>query len=61
VKAYWITAGVGTLVAIVGALVYTFGQRGTLGIVLFLGGLVVAIMGLVMRFVMVYMGDKANK
>ena len=58
-KAYWITAGIGTLVAIVGSIVY-FATNEQFGLMLILGGLVVATLGLVMRFVMMYVGDKGN-
>lgn len=50
VKAYWITAGVGTLVAVMG-LVLWFVSDHKLGIILILTGLVVACLGLVMRIV----------
>lgn len=58
-NAYWITAGIGTLVAIVGSIVY-FATNEQFGLMLILGGLVVATLGLVMRFVMMYVGDKGN-
>ena len=50
VKAYWITAGVGTLVAIVGAVVWTISDK-QFGVILVLSGLVVAVLGLVMRLI----------
>jgi NhaP-type Na+/H+ or K+/H+ antiporter len=59
VKSYWMTAGVGALIAVVGAIVY-FASNERYGIILILSGLVIAIMGLVMRFVMVYVGDKGD-
>jgi hypothetical protein len=59
VKAYWITAGIGALVVVVGGVVYLMSDQ-KFGLILILGGMVVAIMGLVMRFVMAYMGDKVK-
>jgi hypothetical protein len=50
VKAYWVTAGVGVLVVAVGGVVYTMSDH-KFGLILILGGLVVAIMGLMMRLV----------
>jgi hypothetical protein len=50
VKAYWITAAVGTLVAVVGAIVWLTSDH-QFGFILILSGLVVAILGLVMRIV----------
>ena len=58
-KSYWITAGVGALVAVAGAIVY-FASNERYGIILILSGLVIAVLGLVMRFVMVYLGDKGD-
>jgi hypothetical protein len=49
-KAYWVTAGVGTLVAVIGAVVWTVSD-GQLGVILVLSGLVIAVFGLVMRLV----------
>jgi hypothetical protein len=49
-KAYWITAGVGTLVAVIGGVVWTVSD-GQLGLILVLSGLVIAILGLVMALV----------
>ena len=46
-KAYWVTAGVGALVTIVGGIVYLTSDH-KFGLILILGGMVVAIMGLVM-------------
>ncbi len=46
-KAYWVTAGVGTLVAIVGGVVWTISDK-QFGFILVLSGLVIAILGLVM-------------
>ena len=53
------TAGIGALVAVAGSIVY-FASDERYGVILILSGLVIAIMGLVMRFVMVYVGDKGN-
>ncbi len=53
------TAGIGALVAIAGSIVY-FASNERYGIILILSGLVIAILGLVMRFVMVYVDDKGN-
>ena len=55
VNAYWVTAGIGALVAVFGSILY-FATNERFGLILILGGLVVAIMGLVMRLVMVYVG-----
>jgi hypothetical protein len=49
-KAYWVTAGVGTLVAMIGGVVWTVSD-GQLGVILVLSGLVIAVLGLVMRLV----------
>jgi hypothetical protein len=49
-KAYWITAGVGTLVAVIGAVLW-LSSDGQLGLILVLSGMVIAILGLVMRLV----------
>lgn len=57
-KAYWVTAGIGTLVTVVGGLMWVYGQRDSLASILMLGGIVVAIMGLIMRFLAAYMGEK---
>ena len=58
-KAYWITAGIGALIAVAGSIVY-FASDERYGIILILSGLVIAILGLVMRFVMVYVDDKGS-
>ncbi len=58
-KAYWVTAGLGMLVAIVGVVVW-FMSNEQFGLILILGGMVVAIMGVVMRIVAAYMGDKTK-
>jgi hypothetical protein len=50
IKAYWITAGVGTLVAVIGAALW-LSSNGQLGFILVLSGLVIAVFGLVMRLV----------
>jgi hypothetical protein len=50
VKAYWITAGVGTLVTAVGGAVYLMSDHKN-GLIIILGGMVVAIMALVMALV----------
>jgi hypothetical protein len=57
VKAYWVTAGVGALVVLAGGVVYTMSDH-KFGVILILGGMVVAIMGVVMRIAAAYMGDK---
>ncbi len=49
-KAYWVTAGVGTLVAVIGAVLW-LNSDGQLGFILVLSGLVIAVFGLVMRLV----------
>ena len=58
-KSYWITAGVGTLIAVVGGVVY-FASDERFGLIIILGGMVVAIMGVVMRIAMAFMGGKAK-
>ena len=57
-KGYWITAGLGVLVAVVGGIVY-FASDHQFGLILILGGMVVAIMGIVMRLVQAAM-DKSK-
>jgi hypothetical protein len=59
VKAYWVTAGVGVLITVVGGVVYGMSDH-KFGLILILGGMVVAIMGLVMRIVEAYMGNKVK-
>ena len=49
-KAYWVTAGVGTLVAVIGAVLWTTSDQ-QLGVILVLSGMVIAVLGLVMRLV----------
>ncbi len=49
-KVYWVTVGIGALVAVVGGVLWTMSDQ-RLGLMLILGGLVVAILGLVMRLV----------
>jgi hypothetical protein len=46
-----VTAGVGTLVAVVGAVVWTISDK-QFGVILVLSGLVIAVLGLVMRLIM---------
>ena len=46
-KTYWLVAGLGFLVTVVGGVVY-FVSDERYGLILILGGMVVAIMGLVM-------------
>ena len=58
-KAYWITTGVATLVAVLGAVLW-FTSNHRLGLILILGGLVVGITGLVMWMVTAAMGDRAK-
>jgi hypothetical protein len=58
VKGYWITAGLGALVVVVGGIVYVASDH-QFGLILILGGMVVAIMGLVMRLVQAAM-DKSK-
>jgi len=47
-KAYWLVAGAGLLAAVIGGVVWTISDE-QLGLILVLGGMVVAVMGLVMR------------
>jgi uncharacterized sodium:solute symporter family permease YidK len=47
-KAYWLVAGAGVLVAVVGGVVWTMSDK-QFGVILVLGGMVVGVMGLVMR------------
>ena len=49
-KSYWIAVGLGTLVAVVGAVVWTISDH-QFGLILVLSGLVIAILGAVMRIV----------
>jgi hypothetical protein len=49
-KSYWIAVGLGTLVAAVGAVVWTISDE-QFGLILVLSGLVIAILGAVMRIV----------
>ncbi len=49
-NAYWITAGVGALVAVVGGVVWTISDK-QFGFILVLSGLVIAVLGLVMRLI----------
>lgn len=60
-KSYWITAAVGALVAGIGVVVmYMVPDRYSLGVLMVAGGLIVGVLGLIMRFVMMYMDkDKA--
>ena len=58
-KAYWLTTGVATLVAVLGAVLW-FTSNHRLGLILILGGLVVGIMGLVMWMVTAAMGDRTK-
>ena len=58
-KTYWIAAGVGTLVAVLGGVIYVISDH-KYGIVLLAGGLIAAIMGVVMRLVAAYMGDESR-
>ena len=59
VKAYWITAGVGTLVAVVGGVIY-FTTDERYGLIIILSGLVIAVLGVVMRIAMAFIGDKVK-
>jgi hypothetical protein len=47
-KSYWIAAGLGTLVAVVGGVLWVVSDH-QLGLILVLSGLVIACIGLVMR------------
>ena len=58
-KTYWVAAGVGALVAVLGGVVYTVSDH-KYGIMLLAGGVVAAVMGLVMRLVMAFMGEKSE-
>lgn len=58
-RTFWITVGLGALVAVIGGYMATMGNNYNLGILLVAGGIIVAIIGLIMRLVMAYMGDKA--
>ena len=49
-NAYWMTAGVGTLVTVVGGVIWTISDK-QFGFILILSGLIVAILGLVMRLI----------
>jgi len=50
VKAYWVAVGLGILIAVAGGLVYVLSDH-RLGVFVILGGMVVAIIGLVMRLI----------
>jgi hypothetical protein len=58
-KAYWVTAGIGALVTVVGGAVYLMSDQ-KFGLILILGGLVVAVLGFAMRVAMAFIGDKAK-
>jgi len=58
VKTYWIVAGVGVLVTAVGGIVYQFSDAKN-GLIVILGGMVVAIMALVMAMIQTAM-DKSK-
>ncbi len=60
-KGMWTAVGLGALVAIVGYFVMTAGRNYNLGVLLVLGGLVVAVMALIIRFVMIYVGPKVKE
>jgi predicted lysophospholipase L1 biosynthesis ABC-type transport system permease subunit len=47
-KAYWLVAGAGLLAAVVGGVMWAMSNE-QYGLILVLGGMVVAVMGLVMR------------
>ena len=49
-KAYWVAVGLGILIAVAGGLVYVLSDH-RLGVFVILGGMVVAIIGLVMRLI----------
>jgi len=49
-KAYWMTAGIGTLVAVIGLVVWQMSDE-QFGVILILSGLVIATLGLVMRLI----------
>jgi hypothetical protein len=59
VKSMWITVGVGTAVAVIGAILW-FASDERLGLMLILGGMVVACLGIVMRLVTAYMDERAK-
>jgi hypothetical protein len=57
-KTTWIVAGLGVLAAVVGAVMWLSGNATTIGLILILGGMVVAIMAVVMQLVVAAMADK---
>jgi hypothetical protein len=59
VKSMWITVGVGTAVAVIGVILW-FASDERLGLMLILGGMVVACLGIVMRLVTAYMDERAK-
>jgi hypothetical protein len=59
VKVYWITAGVGALVMLLGGVVYTVSDHHN-GLIIAVTGLCVGIVALVMRLVMSFLDDKGN-
>jgi hypothetical protein len=57
-KVTWIVAALGVLAAVVGAVMWLSGSATTIGLILILGGMVVAIMAVVMQLVVAAMEDK---
>ncbi len=50
VKAYWIAAGVGVLVAVIGVVLWMVSDK-QFGVILILSGMTIAALGVVMRLV----------
>jgi hypothetical protein len=59
-KVYWVTAGLGVAVTLGGGLVYGMSDH-KYGLIMILGGMVVAIMALVMRLVESAMTNSKSK
>jgi hypothetical protein len=59
-KVYWLTAGLGVAVTVGGGIIYGMSDH-TYGLILILGGMVVAIMALVMRLIESAMANSKPK
>ena len=57
----WIAIGVGLVVAVGGAIIMMIGNNYNLGVMLVLGGLVIAVMTGVMRMVTAFMDERARQ
>ena len=59
-KVYWVTVGLGVLVAVFGLIAYNMSDH-QFGFMMILGGMVVAALGAAMRLAEVYIGNKGAK